>query len=210
MFTIKGKDSEGNIKRTSRGATATDIEYNIFTPIELAKSCFKKSIPFVGEKHIDILDAFSGTGNLSFAASSIFKFDRCLMIENNCKFAENCMDKFSDNPLFRNIYCELIDIEYFIDNNKSKFDLILCNPPFRAQYMEDVLWKLHNILTDNGHILLFAPMYFLNNSDKRLKRISKHLKHVIMLSKMAFNRPLHTVFMIISKSEVEEFKSFCL
>lgn len=90
---------------------------------------------------LDVLDLFSGTGNISFEFASrntknIIAIDK----NNNCT---NFIKETSKNLNF-NINTILSDALTFIKNTERKFDIIFADPPYNSLFYKE----LKNLIVD--------------------------------------------------------------
>ena len=109
-------------------------------------------------KNSVVLDLFAGSGNLGIEAISNGS-DKCYFVDNN----RECIKVINDNVNNFGISNKSvvlnrdyrIALKYFRDNN-IKFDLILVDPPYKYQVINEILYLVseYNLLNNGGIIVL--------------------------------------------------------
>lgn len=138
--TIKGYNIEGTRPTMDR------VKESLFASIN---GYIKNSV---------VLDLFSGSGNLGIEAISNGG-EKCYFVDNN----KNCIRVINDNINNFSIRDKSIvlnkdyrqALKYFKDNN-IKFDLILVDPPYDYEIINEVMILVdkYKILNDNGVMVL--------------------------------------------------------
>lgn len=105
-------------------------------------------------KNSCVLDLFAGSGSLGIEALSMGALE-CTFVDYN-KIVFNVLKKNTigvDNAyILKNDYKEALKI---FKNNNKKFDLILLDPPYNLNLINDCLDKIHeyDLLNSNGIIV---------------------------------------------------------
>ena len=104
----------------------------------------------------NILDLFSGSGNLGIEALSEGA-NYAYLVDSNPK-AIKTIKKNIDNFGIENAKELLMDykkaLKFFLDNN-IKFDIIFLDPPYQTNYIEESLQLIskYNLLNNNGIVI---------------------------------------------------------
>lgn len=112
---------------------------------------------------LSILDIGAGTGVLALmlAQRSHAKLIDAIEIDDNAY--EQCVDNFEQSPWADRLFCYHASLEAFVEEIESKYDLIICNPPF---YSED--YKTNNVQRDLARFQDALPFDYLLESVSRL------------------------------------------
>ena len=112
-----------------------------------------------------VLDLFAGSGALGIEALSMGA-KTCYFIDNNqiaINTINNNLKKIKDNTskVLKLDYKKALN--YFIDNS-IKFDLIILDPPYKNNYLNNIIKTLYdyNLLNDNGIVVCEYEDYELN------------------------------------------------
>ena len=121
-------------------------------------------------KILNVLDLFSGTGNISYEFASRGA-NKIISIDNNF----NCIKfikKTSAKLLLNNIECKKMDSIKYLNLTKEKFDIIFADAPYSYQFLDLIIIKIfnNNLLNENGTLILehsdknnfINSKYFLN------------------------------------------------
>ena len=108
-------------------------------------------------KDSTVLDLFAGTGNLGIEAISNGA-KKCYFIDNN----KICTKTIDENIINFNIKdkCTILNMDYnkslnYFKDNNIKFDLILVDPPYKYEIINEILEKVENYnLLNNGGIIV--------------------------------------------------------
>ena len=130
------------------------------------------------------LDLFAGSGNLGIEALSNGA-SKCYFVDNN-KIATDTIKKNTkdiDNSIILNKDC-FDALKYFKDNN-IKFDLILLDPPYYDNLLNNVINKIdeYNLLNNDGLIVLEYENYELITNLEIIKQKKYGSKNVTILKK---------------------------
>lgn len=177
-FTISQR--KGELKRRTLALGERQIENDIFTPLNLAKESldwFVKNFNYIPKKS---LEPCAGKGDL---VKALRKYtNNITSIELNYDF-EGLTIKGD-----------------FFEQKLDKFDFIYANFPFTPIHrFQRFFEKSLSHLKDDGYMLIFAPVYWLNNSDKRIEENEKWIEAIRFLPKMSFGRPMHNALVVVSK-----------
>lgn len=112
-------------------------------------------------KKIEVLDLFSGSGNISYEFCSRGASVTCIEINKKCvKFIYETSDKFGmKNAIYQK------DVFSYLKKCKKKYNIIFADPPFN--FAKDIYSKLiklifdQDIITKDG-ILIIEHSNFLN------------------------------------------------
>ncbi|MBQ8234109.1 MAG: 16S rRNA (guanine(966)-N(2))-methyltransferase RsmD [Bacilli bacterium] len=162
--TIKGHNIEGTRPTMDR------VKESLFSMIQLK---IKNSV---------CLDLFSGSGNLGIECisngSKITYF-----VDNNIQaiktLKENLNNVYEDYIILNKDYMEALN--YFINNN-IKFDIILLDPPYKLNYINNILNIVYEnkLLNENGIVVCEYENENIENNNleliKEKKYGSKHIK----------------------------------
>lgn len=115
-----------------------------------------------------VLDLFSGSGNLAFESLSRGA-EYAYLIEKDKKAYYTIMENVKRLEMTDLVKVYNISWEKYINiakKEEKKFDLIFLDPPYYGKYYSDVIKKisLHNLLKKNGTIIIEAPKE-LNSED---------------------------------------------
>lgn len=102
------------------------------------------------------LDLFSGSGSIALEASSRGA-DPVYLVEKDKIKIQTILENVS---LARNkIECRFTSAELFLKRNKTKFDIIFCDPPFPYNFHIDLvsLCDSTEALTERGMVLIHRP-----------------------------------------------------
>ena len=143
--TLKGRIIKGhNIDGTR--PTMDRVKESLFASIN---SYIKDSI---------VLDLFAGSGNLGIEAISNGA-NTCYFVDNN----KICTKIINENITNFNIKdkCTILNLDYkkalnYFKDNNIKFDLILVDPPYKYEIINEILDIIsnYNLLNNNGIIVL--------------------------------------------------------
>ena len=109
-------------------------------------------------KDSTVLDLFAGSGNLGIEAISNGA-KKCYFVDNN----KICTKVIEENITNFNIKdkCTILNMDYnkslnYFKDNNIKFDLILVDPPYKYEIINDILLKIekYNLLNNSGIIVL--------------------------------------------------------
>ena len=152
--TLKGRIIKGhNIEGTR--PTMDRVKESLFASIN---SYIKGSI---------VLDLFAGSGNLGIEAISNGA-TKCYFVDNN----RVCTKTINENITNFNIKdkCTILNLDYkkalnYFKDNNIKFDLILVDPPYKYENINEILDIIsnYNLLNNNCIIVLEYQKDNLNN-----------------------------------------------
>lgn len=135
------------------------------------------------------LDLFSGTGNIGIEAISNGA-KTCYFVDNNKKcinIINSYIDKFNiknKSIVLNKTYNKAL--EYFIKNN-IKFDIIYLDPPYKTDYIKEILTIIvnNNLLNNNGIIIIENTNKNItnNNNLKIIKEKKYGNKYITILEK---------------------------
>lgn len=125
------------------------------------------------------LDLFAGTGNIGIEAISNGS-SLCYFVDNNkeaTKVISEYIDKFniSNNSIILNKEYKKA-LNYFIENN-IKFDIIYLDPPYKTDYINEILSIIsnNNLLNKNGIIIIEkSDNNDINNFNYEIIKIKKY------------------------------------
>ena len=127
-----------------------------------------------------VLDLFAGSGNLGIEAISNGA-NKCYFVDNN----KICIKTINENVECFNIKdkANILNMDYKLalkhfKNNKIKFDLILVDPPYDYQIINEILQLVseYKLLNNNGIIVLEYQKDNLENVDNNFSLL-KHKKY---------------------------------
>lgn len=103
---------------------------------------------------LNVLDLFSGTGNISYEFASR-EANSITCIESNQKCAEFIKNTAS-NFGFKQITVIKADVEQYLSKCNSQFNLIFADPPYELNWIDKIpdLVFNNNILSENGWLVL--------------------------------------------------------
>lgn len=105
-------------------------------------------------RDIDVLDLFSGSGNISYEFASRGA-KKVIAIEKNefwSDFIKNNIEKIN----LQSISVFQLDAFYFIQHCKEKFDIIFADPPYNLDNIDkipDIIFD-NNLLNDEGILII--------------------------------------------------------
>ena len=142
--TLKGRIIKGyNIEGTR--PTMDRVKESLFASIN---SYIKNSI---------VLDLFAGSGNLGIESISNGA-NKCYFVDNN----KICTKVIEENITNFNIKdkCTILNMDYnkslnYFKDNNIRFDLILVDPPYKYEIINEIMSKVENYnLLNNGGIIV--------------------------------------------------------
>jgi 16S rRNA (guanine(966)-N(2))-methyltransferase RsmD len=105
-------------------------------------------------RDIDVLDLFSGSGNISYEFASRGA-KKVISIEKN-EFWYNFIQTNIDKINLQSISVFQLDAFYFIQHCKEKFDIIFADPPYNLENIDkipDIIFD-KNLLYDEGVLII--------------------------------------------------------
>lgn len=134
----------GGIMQKENRGNYQDTEF----PIDYALQTFKYLKPHFPQKNdIRILDACSGSGNLGFSVCA------------------NC-----DSKSIGHYDCEIKEGKD-IFSQEGKFDIIVCNPPWKLNLALPIYEKLLTLLSDEGVLFFVINNVFLYQGSDRAEKL---------------------------------------
>ncbi|MDA0987158.1 MAG: peptide chain release factor N(5)-glutamine methyltransferase [Bacteroidetes bacterium] len=125
-------------------------------------------INYPANKEISILDIGTGTGCISIALTSKLENVKIIAIDNDEDAIALAIENVKNNSFEDKIELQKINFDEFVNNSSSKFDIIVCNPPY-------ISLKDYNDLP--AHIRQFEPRNALTDDSDGLLFYQKLLKH---------------------------------
>lgn len=205
MFTKKkggGRDNLAEIK-------GRIIENDFFTPKKeislILKYLSTMSFKNLYEKNIDVLDACAGKGNLAHGlVMARYNINNLHLVEKNNEYIKEIPQEFlkSYSQDFK-VYNDNF-FNWYRDFKDSRYDLIISNPPFVPVSRLFTFFRIFlSMLKEDGQLFFICPLFFLNNSDERMKYIFQYIKEIFFLPKMFFGKQQHNT--IITANKMVEF-----
>lgn len=215
-----------NSNRTDTAAFYTD-----FDTLEVIYS----HLPEIDKECLRILEPSAGIGNFLDIIIKKYKektkvFIDVIDIDENSLNLLKELNKYREIP--NNIYINYITNDYLQENIKSRYDLIIGNPPFlkknKVNNWNDLEIKFQDTTSKNiasffmqkslnnaDNVLLIMPKYFLNNSDFSITRniCSKYaIKKIIDFGEQGFKGVLiETIALLIdTKDDINNTESISI
>ena len=110
-----------------------------------------------------ILDIGAGTGILSLMLAQRSNAQHIEAIEIDDNAYEQCVENFENSPWNDRLFCFHVSLAEFVKDVDSKFDVIVCNPPF---YSEN--FKTSNLSRDLARFQDAMPFELLITAVSRL------------------------------------------
>ena len=137
-----------------------------------------------------VLDLFSGSGNLAIEALSQGAKE-AYAVDNNpiaCKYIKQNIEKIGvkNCQVLKGDYLDIIDI---LKKQELKFDIIILDPPYNTNYIEESidLISKYNILNEEGIIICESDSLdriVYNNDYKEIKNKKYGDKYIVILEKI--------------------------
>ena len=93
------------------------------------------------------LDLFAGTGSVGFEAES--RGARVTL----CDSSKVAYDLLFRNKKLLDSPARIVRGDYSGALKSGRYDIIFCDPPYESAYLDDVLTRADNVLTENGIIV---------------------------------------------------------
>lgn len=125
---------------------------------------------------LNVLDLFSGTGNISYEfASREAKSITCVDSNMKCtEFIKNTALNFG----FKQMFVIKADVEQYLSKCNTQFDLIFADPPYELNWIDKIPDLVFNnkILSENGWLVIEHSKSTNYSNHPNFKQIRKYGK----------------------------------
>ncbi len=164
-----------------------------------------------------ILDVGTGTGLLSLMLAQKNTAE-ILALEIDKKAAEQAYGNFAASPWAERLTVREIDFMQF--TSESRFELLICNPPFYENslhsndegknlahhdaglQLEKLIQKVPSLMHENGHIALLLPYDRIGEAEVTLMKNNLFVEEKIIVSDKAESRAIR-IMLWVGKKEKE-------
>ncbi len=131
------------------------------------------------------LDLFAGSGAMGIEAFS--RGIKTIYLNDINPLAIDVCKKNCSNLAINEVHFSSLDYQIFLRNNDVKFDLIILDPPYKLDNIEEILKLVEAHLVPNGQIVFEIAKdskYIINDSDLEIVKNKVYgIKRVVIYQK---------------------------
>ena len=103
----------------------------------------------------EVLDLFAGSG--AFGLEALSRGAKSVtFVEKSAEAVKYLQENISNLKCSEDCSVKNINVEYFFEKNRKKYDLIFCDPPFKMENPLDIIKKiLENSIASEDSLLIF-------------------------------------------------------
>lgn len=170
-----------------------------------------------------VLEVGTGTGIISLMIAQRNTSAMLIAIDINPDAAELATKNFKESPFSSRLNCLGEDFNNF--STETKFDLIVCNPPYFAENdsdkdviarqqtaltFESFIRNSHKLLSENGIISVIIPSESKDLFLEKCDQFNLHLQRIIVIAGIKNGKPKRVILEVGSKQKETQIENFTI